>query len=55
MGKSSRKHKEARKFREEQELSKSDWEEGVRLEKMKVYYDVPVIRYKWKINNKYPK
>ena len=55
MGKSSRRKKEARIFREEDAVSKDQWNESIRRLKSNVSYDTPVIRYKWKIKNKYPK
>ena len=55
MGKSSRRKKEARIFREEEGVSKDKWRDSIRYVKNNVSYDTPVIRYKWKIKNKYPK
>jgi hypothetical protein len=56
MGKSSRRKKMSRIFREEEALTKSQWRESIRKSKLNVDYEnTPVIRKKWKVKNKYPK
>jgi hypothetical protein len=55
MGKASRRKKAARAFREEQEVSKDQFTKALKYDKSDVSYDVPVIRHKWKVKNKYPR